>query len=376
MARGHCQPGVLAVGLVGCGRFARFLLSAAALVPGLRLVALASRSQENLDATAALWRRLRPGDPVPRRFARWERLVASPLDAVIVATPPHLHAEVGEAALAAGKHVFLEKPGALHAHGLRSLQALADARGLQAAVNMVMRQNPLWQLVRRSLELGWRGSLETMEVTNEAHGDLPPDHWFWDVERSGGILVEHGIHFLDLFGWLAGPGRPLCAWQAPSLSQRASPRVLAVVEHPGDGSAPVVAAHGHGFVHAPGLGRCQVRLTWRDGFLAADGWTAFRARLDGFPPVEVARLWQEAGARAAEGEDGRPGQRLLLILGAEEDVYRECVRANLAGFQAAIAGKAYPSPQDLPPQRPPSPGEVAPSLELAGRLTEMAASRT
>ena len=46
---------------------------------------------------------------------------------------------------------------------------------------------------------------------------LNPDHWFWDESKSGGIFIEHGVHFFDLFsGWL-GEGKIVDALQLLSL---------------------------------------------------------------------------------------------------------------------------------------------------------------
>lgn len=379
------------IGLVGCGRFASFLLTAAARLPRFQLTALASRTEENRAATAALWRRLRPSDPPCLSFSRWQDLLAVPLDAVVITAPPHLHEEMGLACLAAGRHVFLEKPGALRPEGLLALQREADRRGLAAAVNMVFRQNPIYRLVRSSLAGGWRADLELVEVANEAHGDLPRGHWFWDRTRSGGILVEHGIHFLDLCAWLAGEGRPVAAWESPCPPARTSPRVLALVEHT-VGSRATLAVHGHAFVHTPGRGRCRVRFVWRDCFLSVEGWTARRACLEGSVPPAVAELWRAAGAReegltaASQAGSATPGgTRLTLDLGEEEDLYREAVARNLAGFLSMTDPGPRPAPRPAAPAEtallprevagpPPSPGELAPVLALAVRLRDSAAS--
>ncbi len=366
------RAGFRRVGLVGCGRFARFVLTAAASLPRFRLVAVASRSRENRDAATALWRRLRPLDAPPLALPRWEDLLKVPLDAVLITAPPHLHEEMGLAFLGAGRPVLLEKPGALRPEGLLALQREADRRGAVAAVNLVLRQNPLYRLLRRSLATGWRAQLQRLEVANEAHGDLPPGHWFWDPAQSGGILVEHGIHFLDLFAWLAGAARPLAAWGAPAAAGRIAPRVLGLAEHPAP--APALAVHGHAFVHTPGRGRCRVRLVWRDCFLTVHGWTAHRAVLEGSVPPEVAGLWRAAGAgeearpSAAGGREAAAGTRFVLDLGREEDVYREAVARNLAGFLALAGGEGAAA------EPPPSPAEVAPALALAVALTELAAA--
>ena len=67
---------------------------------------------------------------IPHAFHRLDYLLEQPLDAVTVCTPPSTHAEIVEAALNAGKHVLVEKPLSLTADEGRSLQGLAEEKGL------------------------------------------------------------------------------------------------------------------------------------------------------------------------------------------------------------------------------------------------------
>ena len=86
--------------------------------------------------------------------------------------------------------------------------ALARKRELLLAVNLMQRYNPLFEAVKRLIESQILGELLHGYFENYASDEnLPPDHWFWDRAKSGGIFIEHGVHFFDMFaGWL-GPGR-------------------------------------------------------------------------------------------------------------------------------------------------------------------------
>ena len=72
----------------------------------------------------------------------------------------------------------------------------------------MQRYNPVYDAVDRLIQSGTLGELLHGSFENYASDEnLPPEHWFWDRSKSGGIFVEHGVHFFDLFaGWL-GPGR-------------------------------------------------------------------------------------------------------------------------------------------------------------------------
>ena len=68
----------------------------------------------------------------------------------------------------------------------------------------MQRYNPLFEIVRHLVEQKLLGTLLHGYFENYASDEnLPAEHWFWDREKSGGIFVEHGVHFFDMFaGWL------------------------------------------------------------------------------------------------------------------------------------------------------------------------------
>ena len=78
-----------------------------------------------------------------------------------------------------------------------------------------MRYDPLNQAVARILESGLLGAPLHAFFENYA-GDTPlgPGHWFWNPEISGGIFIEHGVHFFDLFRMWFGPGQVVAAQQS------------------------------------------------------------------------------------------------------------------------------------------------------------------
>src|ERR1700733_10110576 len=95
----------LRLGFVGCGRATQKLH-----LPGFRhladweVIAAADTEEGRLNAAANRF-------GIPRRYLDYQALLADPdVDAVAVCVPPRLHAEISLAAIAAGKHVFIEKP--------------------------------------------------------------------------------------------------------------------------------------------------------------------------------------------------------------------------------------------------------------------------
>lgn len=358
------------LGVIGCGRFARFILAALAPLPGVTLRAVSSRREENMAAAAAAWTSARPAarasahtvagggaDAPPRHYPRWEDLVHDPgVEIVAVATPPHLHAAITRAALEAGRHLFLEKPGALDPADLDRAAETAAARGLAAAPNFVMRQNPLWRLVFSAARAGHLGRLERAAVENHAHGDLPPGHWFWDPAHSGGIFVEHGVHFFDLMTHLAGTAREVRGAALPNAAgpRLAPDRVMAVALHGSPGEASLISYY-HAFTRPAGMGRTWTDLVFDRGRVHMEGWTACELEADLYLDAAGERFFRTAalpkGAwRAIKAEALPPGGRrfesrrrpfeadrrvrVRIRLGDPEAVYAQCVRD---GFHALLA---------------------------------------
>jgi predicted dehydrogenase len=257
------------IGVIGCGGFGLFALQQFAQVPGVRLVGLAGTHREAARAAA-------------RRFGlpdvmEIEALLRMPgLDLVYIATPPFLHHPQAMQALRAGKHVLVEKPTALHVSQADEMIATARERGLMLATNLMQRYNPLFDSVRGLLERKPLGELLHGYFENYASDEfLPPEHWFWDRSKSGGIFVEHGVHFFDLFaGWL-GPGEVEAAQVCTRPGAAIEDQVQCTVRY-GNG---VLVNFYHGFTQPGRMDRQELRLVFERGDVQLEEWIPVRARI-------------------------------------------------------------------------------------------------
>ena len=122
--------------------------------------------------------------------------------AVIIATRHDTHAEYVLRALAAGKHVFVEKPLALRLDDLARIEAAAQsAPGRLVMVGFNRRFAPQVQRIK-ALLAGVPGPKAFVMTVNA--GAIPANHWAQDPEVGGGRLVGEGCHFVDLLRFLAG----------------------------------------------------------------------------------------------------------------------------------------------------------------------------
>ncbi|MBI2856718.1 MAG: Gfo/Idh/MocA family oxidoreductase, partial [Chloroflexi bacterium] len=112
----------LRIGIIGVG------FGATVHIPGLQsegveVVAVCARREERARETAAKF-------GIPHVFTDYHKMLEMPgLDAVSIVSPHHLHREMAEAALAAGKHVLCEKPFALNVDEARSMRDVARRSG-------------------------------------------------------------------------------------------------------------------------------------------------------------------------------------------------------------------------------------------------------
>ncbi len=141
-------------------------------------------------------------------------------DAVVIANPTSLHRSYLEMALAAGRHVYLEKPVSAQATGMPELDALARQRGLTIAVGTQFRFNAALNYLKTCLQQGALGdALNVMAYSGEHIGDYHPNENYREsyaarAELGGGILLTQ-IHQLDYLNWLFGPFATVQAWETP-----------------------------------------------------------------------------------------------------------------------------------------------------------------
>lgn len=189
----------LRIGLIGCGQIGPTHAAAIAL-DGRAVLTVACDLDPARTARTA---------PDARRTADWRALVADPeVDLVIVATPHHLHADMACAALAAGKHLWLEKPLATTPADVARILAAAQASRRIAAGVFQHRHTPLVAHLRRIVAEGHLGAVEEVALafrctrTAEYYASGP---WRGRWEGEGGaLLINQGIHHIDLAQWFAG----------------------------------------------------------------------------------------------------------------------------------------------------------------------------
>lgn len=354
-------PTPLSIGLIGPRGFGAFCTEAYHDHSAGRVIAFAGRDPAALAEAAR-----RCG--VPHTYTDWREMLRDPgIELVHIVTPPDKHAEMAIAALEAGKHVFVEKPLATSNADAQAILGAARKAGKIAGINFVMRYNPLYQAVETIARAGWLGRLTHVGFENYASDEgLNDDHWFWDPGASGGIFVEHGVHFFDIIGAIAAaPAREVLGrvWTRPDGTVPKHPgkedRVQALVTYENG----VEASFYHAFNRPGALEQQMAHFAFERGHVTLHGWipTALEltavvdeagfAGLGSVLPVET--LEDKDFGPNTLGEKGRAirgsGQSYFVthrvtarkFLGDPTPVYRAAVQEALADLAAAIRNPAH-----------------------------------
>ena len=188
----------LRLGIVGCGWVAlERHLPALAHAPEVAVVALADVDQQALARATAF-------APCARHFSSAEALADDPtVEAVAVTVPPADHVPVALAALAAGKHVFVEKPLAASLEEADALLAAAEASPCKVVVGFNFRHH---RFVQRAREMIVDGELGKVTCVRSAFtNDVPLDDaagWRGSRALGGGGILDRAVHEIDLWRYL------------------------------------------------------------------------------------------------------------------------------------------------------------------------------
>ncbi|MFQ5541357.1 MAG: Gfo/Idh/MocA family protein [Candidatus Binatia bacterium] len=135
-------------------------------------------------------------------FTRIENLLKKDsIDIVDICTPSDTHADLAIQALRAGKHVICEKPMALCPQDTSRMMEAATESKRQLHIGHTRRFDWRWTHMKEQIDSGRVGEPVAVRRTERCWGGFPSEDWHWDIERSGGVLMDLGIHVTDLFSW-------------------------------------------------------------------------------------------------------------------------------------------------------------------------------
>jgi predicted dehydrogenase len=240
------------VGLIGCGgRGSGAAINAVSAAPGVELYALGDMFKFQVDgAKQNLGREIRERMNKPDAFNvsddrcfwgldAYKKVIASGANYIILATPPGYRPIHFEAAVAAGKNVFMEKPVATDGPGLRKMLAAAEAsvqKGLAVVAGTQRRHQASYIETIKRIKDGaigdivggqcyWNGGGIWFRDRDPNMTDLEYQSWNWYhyVWACGDHIVEQHVHNLDVMNWVMG-AHPVACIAVGGRTQRVDPR--------------------------------------------------------------------------------------------------------------------------------------------------------
>lgn len=214
-------------GLIGCGNRGTSVAVSFSQNTSAQVVALADIFADNLASGKQHFDKVNADlgrAPIDRKLMfrgphAFEQMAASKdVDLIQISTPPFFHVQHLEAAVAAGKHVYCEKPVGIDVR--QANQALAIAKRVKPTqsvdVGFQCRNAPPIAAIAEKIKSGALGKIAAVSgnynapaSTEKTRQGAGPDeyrlrNWLWDRALSGDILVEQNIHIIDLCNWLVG----------------------------------------------------------------------------------------------------------------------------------------------------------------------------
>ena len=191
----------LRVASIGMGWWSDVLGDAMQRSGKLRIAGCYTRSEAKRDAFASRYG--------CKPYAAYEAILDDrSIAAIINTTPNDVHKETTLAAARAGKHVFLDKPIANTLADARAITQACKQAGVVLALGYQRRKESHFRWIRRQIDVGAFGRLVNAEanISRDRLGQFDLTSWRYTAAgMPGGVMLQIGIHYTDVFEYLLGP---------------------------------------------------------------------------------------------------------------------------------------------------------------------------
>jgi len=199
---------MIRIGLIGCGYISKRHIQTLCLFDDMSLTAVSDLQPAKMEAAIQLYGEKEGMNKSISRHQDYHTMLRDPnVDAVIICTLSSLHAEIAKKALIQGKHIIIEKPIALSLKEATELIQLSKQRKKTVLVCHQLRYRPLLQKVKDIVDRGYLGKLYlgvTSIRLNRSPAYYSSATWKGTWAQDGGMLVNQGVHLIDLLVWLLG----------------------------------------------------------------------------------------------------------------------------------------------------------------------------
>ena len=356
------------VGVIGCGNRGTAVISSMSANTNTNIIALADLFEDKLQAAEKNFSGFNTNKKLPplqkqniyRGSKAYMRLLDNKnVDAVLISSPAYSHVQFLEAAVAAGKHVYCEKPVATDADGCRRVIAAGEKlNGKQSLViGFQIRYASAYVDMVNRIQKGDIGDMITVQlyyfssgtplipINNASRDEIMIRNHYYFRAMSGDILLDQGIHMLDVCNW-ALKARPLEAIGKANANGRpdfgdASSNFQVLYSYPGNVNVSI-----HTTKVGPQFGGVCCRFIGTKGsaeahysggvFITGDNkWDSGIARADS----ELTPQQRAAGVFSSSLHDADANKELAFIKSIESGNYLNEARSGAESTLTAILGR-------------------------------------
>ena len=350
------------IGVIGLGQWGKEIVTSLSTMPSAEITAICDTYDTFVNRAAKIATKA-------KTFSDYKQLLASPdVEAVVIATPSHLHKEIALAAVAADKHVYCEAPLASAVDEAKTIALAGQGSKKIFQVGLQGRTNPLYEHVSKFVKSGCMGtpaighaqsnkkqSWKKMAPTPEREKEL---NWRLSKQTSAGLAGELGIHSMDMANWYLN-GLPIAVTGYGSIINWKDGRdvpdtVMCVLEYPNnvrfEFSSTVASSFGGNYAVFQGTDSSLLMRETRGWMIkeadsALIGWEVYARKEQYFDETGICMI-ADASKIIKEGkEPGKDGsveltqQPLYVAL----ESFTKSIRSGdkpaagaLEGYQAAV----------------------------------------
>ncbi|RLE82118.1 MAG: hypothetical protein DRJ51_02220 [Thermoprotei archaeon] len=195
--------------IIGAGGMGRAYIKAFKQMPEANVIAVVDVDEKRAREVAKEY-------GVPEYYSDWRKVVKKDeIDAVAVCTPVKFHKEITVGALNSGKHVMCEKPPAMNAVEAEEMARAAKENNRILMYGFQWRFMEKSRYIRKLVQEGFFGHIYRARIHYLRQFGIPlgADGWFRTRSLAGGgVLIDCGVHLIDLTYWLTGRPKPILAF--------------------------------------------------------------------------------------------------------------------------------------------------------------------
>jgi predicted dehydrogenase len=261
------------LGIVGVGGFGEFLIDSYSKLKDVNVYAITSRDEKKLNKICSKYK-------IEKGYSTYRELLQDKkVDIVLIATPPFLHYEEVIEAAKSKKHILCEKPLAINLKQGKKIKKALNKYNVNLTMDFILRKNPLIMDLKKFIDKGIFGKTQNFIFQNFAgDGKLVKDHWFWDRKKSGGIWIEHGVHFFDLFNHLLTSKVKKVISTANGKNEDREDQLMGICKYENG----VMGSFLHSFSKPNEIERTESLISFDRGYVKIKGWIPESLEIEGY----------------------------------------------------------------------------------------------